>query len=45
MERNQIPFFLKTEASSVPTVLSVVNGDTITYPYDVVTPLIFTLLL
>ena len=45
MERNQIPFFLKTEASSVPTVLSVVNGDTITNPYDVVTPLIFTLLL
>ena len=44
-ERNQIPFFLKIEASSVPTVLSVDNGDTITNPYDVVTLLIFTLLL
>ena len=33
MERNQIS--LKTKASSVPTVLSCGNGDTITDPFDI----------
>ena len=28
--------YLKTVASSVPTVLSIDNGDTITDPYDIV---------
>ena len=35
MERNKIPFSLKTVASSVPTVLSLDSGDTITNPYDI----------
>ena len=29
MERNQIPYYLKTVASSVPTVLFLDNGDII----------------
>ena len=39
MERNQIPYFSETVAYSVPTSLSLDNGDTITSPYD--TPNIF----
>ena len=35
MERNQIPNFLKTEASSAATVLFCDNGNTITNPYDI----------
>ena len=35
MERNQIPYFSKTVASSVPTILSLDNGDTITNFYDI----------
>ena len=35
MERNQSLISLKTKASSVPTVLSHENGDTITNPYDI----------
>ena len=36
MERNQICYFsLKSVASSVPTVLSLDNGDTKTNPYDI----------
>ena len=35
MERNQILISLKTVASSVPTVLSIDNGDTITNPHDI----------
>ena len=34
---------LKTVASSIPTVLSLVNGDTITNPYDIANTLIITL--
>ena len=34
MERNQILISLKTVVSSVPTVLSLDNGDTITIPHD-----------
>ena len=35
MERKKIPFSLKTVASSVPTVLPLDRGDTITNPYDI----------
>ena len=35
MERNQIPYFSKTVASCVSTVLSLNNGNTITNPYDI----------
>ena len=35
MERNQILISLKTVASSVPTVLSLDNDDTLTNPYDI----------
>ena len=35
MERNQIPYFLKTVTSHVPTVLSLDSGDTITNPHDI----------
>ena len=35
MERNKSLISLKTKASSVPTVLSCENGDTITNPYDI----------
>ena len=34
MERKKILIFLKAVASSVPTVISLNNGDTITNPYD-----------
>ena len=33
MERNQIPYFSKN--CSLPTALSLDNGDTITNPYDI----------
>ena len=35
MERNSIPHFSKTIASSIPTVLSLDNGDTVTTLYDI----------
>ena len=35
MERNQIPYSLKPVASSVPTVLSLDNGDTIGNHYNI----------
>ena len=35
MERNQIPYFSKTVAFIIPTVLSLDNGDTITNLYDI----------
>ena len=34
MERKKTFISLKTVASSVPTVISLNNGDTITNPYD-----------
>ena len=44
MERNQISYFSKNLASSVPTVLSLDNGDTVINPYDIAnTFLIITL--
>ena len=35
MERNQIPYVSKTVALSVPTLLSLDNGDTIASPYNI----------
>ena len=35
MERNQNLISLKTVTSSVPAVLSLDNGNTITIPYDI----------
>ena len=35
MESNQIPYFSKTAASNVPTLLLLDNGDTITNIYDI----------
>ena len=36
MEKNQIPYIpYKTVASSLPTVLSLDNSDTVTNPFDI----------
>ena len=35
MKRNQIRHFSKSCSIHVPTVLSLVNGDTTTNPYDI----------
>ena len=43
MERIKTLISLKAVASSIPAVLSLDNDDTITNPYDMVTPLIITL--
>ena len=44
-KRNKIPHFSKNLASSIPTVLSLDNGDTITNPYDIANILTITLFL